>query len=169
LALGERARDLIDRLQAEGAEVATAAELAALPGPVMRPLAAGAQAAARQRDVYRLPVQGRLVTGFGEVSDTGVHSRGLTFAVPPGARVLAPAGGTVRYARAFRGYGGIVIIDHGQGWTSLVTGMSRLIVAPDAVVGQGTPLGIAASGEEPTVTLELRRRGRPVDAAALLG
>lgn len=169
LALGERARDLVDRLEAEGAEVATAAELASLPGPVMRPLSPDARPPARVDGAYRLPVAGRLVTGFGEMSDAGVHSRGLTFAVAPGARVAAPAGGTVRYARRFRGYGGIVIVDHGEGWTSLVTGLGRIGVTPGAMVRQGTPLGIAAQGEEPTVTLELRRRGRPIDAAALLG
>ena len=81
----------------------------------------------------------------------------------------APAGGIVRYARAFRGYRGIVIIDHGDGWTSLVTGLA----APQVRVGQrvagGAPLGRAATGEEPQVTVELRRRGRPMDIAALLG
>ena len=168
LALGERARDLVDQLELGEAEVATAAELAALPGPVMRPFGSGAGRPAWAAGAYRLPVAGRLLTGFGEMSDAGVHSRGLTFAVAPGARVLAPAGGTVRYARGFRGYGGIVIVDHGAGWTSLVTGLGRIGVSPGAVVRQGGLLGSAAAGEEPAVTVELRRRGRPVDVAALL-
>ena len=168
LALGERARDLVDQLELGEAENATAAELAALPGPVMRPFGSDARRAARAARAYRLPVAGRLLTGFGEMSDAGVHSRGLTFAVAPDARVLAPAGGTVRYARAFRGYGGIVIVDHGAGWTSLVTGLGRIGVSPGAVVRQGGVLGSAAAGEEPAVTVELRRRGRPVDVAALL-
>ncbi|NYD88330.1 septal ring factor EnvC (AmiA/AmiB activator) [Sphingomonas melonis] len=169
LALGERARDLIDSLDAGAIASATATELAALPGPLPRPLAAGSVAPPPLHGVYRLPVRGRLVTGLDELSDSGVRARGLTFAVAPNAAVRAPAGGIVRYARAFRGYRGIVIIDHGDGWTSLVTGLA----APQVRVGQrvaaGAPLGRAATGEEPQVTVELRRRGRPMDIAALLG
>lgn len=169
LALGERARDLVDRLAEEGQGQATATDLAGLPGPVPRPLPPGSRPPAGSIGVYRLPVAGRLVTGFGEVSDAGVRARGLTFAVAPGAPVAAPAGGTVRYARPFRGYGTIVIVDHGAGWSSLVTGLAAAAVRSGDAVRAGQPLGRAATGEEPQVTVELRRRGRPVDAAALVG
>ncbi|MGP7795698.1 murein hydrolase activator EnvC family protein [Sphingomonas sp. CLY1604] len=169
LALGERARDLVDALGEGDAAQATAAELAALPGPLPRPLAPGAQRPAAMRGVYRLPVLGRLVIGLDEVSDAGVRSRGLTFAVAPGAPVVAPAGGLVRYARPFRGYGVIVIIDHADGWTSLVTGLGAAQVRRGQRVAAGTRIGSAAGGEEPRVTVELRRRGRPMDIAALLG
>ncbi|MFN3434523.1 MAG: murein hydrolase activator EnvC family protein [Sphingomonas sp.] len=169
LALGERARDLVDSLDERGAAQATAADLAALPGPLPRPLAPGARPPAPRPGVYRLPVRGRLVTGLDEISDAGVRSRGLTFAVVPGAAVVAPAAGVVRYARAFRGYGVIVIIDHADGWTSLVTGLGRSVVARGQRVAAGAPLGLAGGGEDPRVTVELRRRGRPMDIAALLG
>ena len=169
LALGERARDLVDSLDERGAAQATAADLAALAGPLPRPLAPGARPPAPRPGVYRLPVRGRLVTGLDEISDAGVRSRGLTFAVVPGAAVVAPAAGVVRYARAFRGYGVIVIIDHADGWTSLVTGLGRSVVARGQRVAAGAPLGLAGGGEDPRVTVELRRRGRPMDIAALLG
>lgn len=167
LAMGERARDLVDRLAERGAADATAAELAALPGPTPRPLAPGGARPEERSGAYRLPVRGRLVTGLGEASPAGVRSRGLSFAVPPGALVTAPAPGTVRYAARFRGYGVIVLVDHGDGWTSLVTGLGRATVRPGMAVAAGAPLGRA--GEvEPRITVELRRRGRPVDIAALL-
>ncbi|MGU3315000.1 murein hydrolase activator EnvC family protein [Sphingomonas sp. M6A6_1c] len=169
LALGERARDLVDSLGAGDVARARAADLAALPGPLPRPLAPGSVAPARVRGVYRLPVRGRLVTGLDEISNAGVRARGLTFAVAPDALVVAPAGGIVRYARAFRGYRGIVIIDHGDGWTSLITGLRALRVRAGQRVAVGMPLGCAAAGEEPQVTVELRRRGRPMDIAGLLG
>ncbi|MBI0473773.1 metalloendopeptidase [Sphingomonas sp. MA1305] len=169
LALGERARDLVDRLAEGDVAQATAADLAALPGPLPRPLAPGARAPARPRGVYRLPVQGRLVTGLDELSAAGVRARGLTLAVRPGAMVIAPAAGTIRYARRFRDYGTIVIVDHGDGWTSLVTGLGRAAVRPGQRVAAGAPIGRAGSGAEPEVTVELRRRGRPMDIVALLG
>ena len=169
LALGERARDLVESLDASHVAEATAADLAGLPGPLPRPLAPGSVAPARVHGVYRLPVRGRLVTGLDELSDAGVRARGLTFAVAPRAPVIAPAGGVVRYARRFRGYGDIVILDHGDGWTSLVTGLGATRVRNGQAVSAGAPLGTAAADEEPRITVELRRRGRPIDIAALLG
>ena len=169
LALGERARDLVDRLAAQGEGRATATELADLPGPLPRPLAPGTMPPGLATGVYRLPVTGSLLTGFGEVSPSGVRSRGLTFGVAPRAVVVAPAGGVVRYANRFRGFGTIVVIDHGAGWTSLITGLSVSRVRPGMRVTAGAVLGRAPAGEEPEITVELRRRGRPADIAALLG
>ncbi|GAA3252360.1 hypothetical protein GCM10020258_08860 [Sphingomonas yabuuchiae] len=90
----------------------------------------------------------------------------------PYAPILAPAGGEVRYAGAFRGYGGIVILNHGTGWTSLVTGLGGISVKPGDHVAAGAVLGRAGRGRggvEPRVTVELRRDGRPMDIAAILG
>lgn len=167
LAMGEQARDLIDRMSAAERGQVTAAALAALPGPIPRPLRPGGATQPRPRGPFRLPVAGRLVTGFGELSEAGVRSRGLALAAEPGAVVVAPAGGVVRYARRFRSYGGIVVIDHGTGWISTVTGMARLAVRPGQTVRTGAQIG-AARGEDLPVTVEIRRHGRPVDAAALV-
>lgn len=168
LALGERARDLVDQLTEAGEADVTAAELASLPGPAPRPLAStGALVAAQP--AYRLPVRGTLLTGLGEVSDAGVRARGLTFAVAPAAPVAAPAAGIVRYAGRFRGYGAIVLVDHGGGWTSLLTGLGVMSVRPGTTVVAGAPVGRAGAGDAPRITVELRRRGRPVDIAGLIG
>ncbi|PZO74246.1 MAG: metalloendopeptidase [Sphingomonas taxi] len=168
LALGERARDLVDGMAASTNAKATAAALIALAGPIPRPIAPGTTPPLPPRGVYRIPVAGRLVTGFDEVSDSGVRSRGLTFATAARARVVAPAAGTIRYARHFRDYGVIVIIDHADGWTSLVTGLAATSAKPGERVTMGAPLGTAPR-EGPRITVELRRRGRPVDAASLIG
>ncbi|BCA63800.1 hypothetical protein HMP09_3034 [Sphingomonas sp. HMP9] len=168
LALGERARDLVDGMTATTNAKTTAASLIALAGPIPRPIARGSIPAAPPRGVYRTPVSGKLVTGFDEISDAGVRSRGLTFATAPRARVVAPAAGTIRYARRFRDYGVIVIIDHADGWTSLVTGLAATTARPGDRVTMGAPLG-TAPGEDPRITVELRRQGRPVDVASLIG
>lgn len=169
LALGEHARDLVDRLSEQGEAEARSADLAALPGPLPRPLAPGGAPPVAPPTAYRLPVAGRLVTGLGEVSTAGVRARGLSFAVASGSPVVAPAAGVVRYAAHFRAYGVIVLIDHGDGWSTLLTGLGRSAVRPGASVAAGAPLGRAADGDAPQVTVELRRRGRPVDIAALIG
>ncbi|WP_174291769.1 peptidoglycan DD-metalloendopeptidase family protein, partial [Sphingomonas bacterium] len=79
------------------------------------------------------------------------------------------AAGTVRYAGRFRRYAGIVIVDHGGGWTSLITGLGAIDVRVGEAVASGERLGAASRGDDPQVTLELRRRGEPVDAASLIG
>jgi len=176
LALGERARDIVDlmdRLQAAGD---LRDELVALPGPLLRPArpdltAAPVPASPRQSNgppPYRLPVMGQLVTGMGELSESGVRSRGLAVATQAGALAVAPTAGRVVFAGPYRGYGQILIIDHGRGWTTLITGLLRLSVAVGDTVRQGDPLGNAGPGR-PSITIELRRNGRPVDIVPLLG
>ena len=117
---------------------------------------------------YRLPVVGRIVAGLGEVNDSGVRSRGITVATQPGGQVVAPAAGRVSFAGDYRGYGKIVIIDHGGGWTSLITGMIALSVSVGDTLDAGAPVGRAGS-DDSRITVELRRAGRPVDLVAMLG
>lgn len=179
LAIGEDARDIVDLMDRMESAAVVRARLLALPGPILRPAqpetARGAVAQAvpaaadpvAGRPAYRLPVVGDIVTGFGEVAKSGVRSRGITLATLPGAAITAPAPGHVAFAGAFRDYGQIVIIDHGGGWTSLITHMRRLSVAVGDRVEQGQPVGMARAGRS-TVTVELRRGARPVDIAAML-
>jgi septal ring factor EnvC (AmiA/AmiB activator) len=75
----------------------------------------------------------------------------------------------VVFAGPFRSFGRVAILDHGDGWTTLIAGLGALAVRTDDEVGAGAAIGRAAGGEDPRVTVELRRRGRPVDIAALLG
>lgn len=164
IALGEAARDSVDRMSAIGDDRATLAALQRLPGPPRTDRVEGAGATA-----YRLPVVGRLVTGFGEISASGVRARGLTFAVAPGTTIVAPAGGRIVFARPFRRYGTIVIVDHGAGWTTLVTGLGSTTMQRGGQVSAGEAIGLATLDETPRVTVELRRGERPVDIVGLLG
>lgn len=176
IALGEEARDIVDLMDQLRVAGDVRAQLASLPGPSMRPddLNSVAIPAAESRSFrlgappYRLPVVGALVTGLGEVSRSGARARGLTIATQAGAQAIAPASGRVSFAGPYRGYGRIVIIDHGGGWSSLITSMERLSVRVGDSVNQGDPVG-SARGAKPRVTVELRRHGRPIDIIPLLG
>lgn len=176
IAMGERARDIVDLMDRMGDQASVRESLAALPGPSPRPLRPGEVASpvdavswSHAAPPYRLPVVGKVITGLGELSDAGVRSRGLTIAAAADAAVVAPAAGRVAYAAPFRGYGIIVILDHGGGWTSLVSGLGLTSVKVGDSVDQGQPIGRAGSGEDPRVTVELRRRGRAVDMTPLVG
>ena len=83
------------------------------------------------------------------------------------APAVAPAAGRVAFAGDYRGYGRIIILDHEGGWTSLITNLGRLDVGVAARVVQGSPLGLAGPGR-PTVTVELRNDGTPVNPLAFI-
>ncbi|MFC4293968.1 murein hydrolase activator EnvC family protein [Novosphingobium tardum] len=177
LALAEQTRDLgslIGQLETAGA---LRRELAALPGPVLRPSRPGeaqvvevaGAAVASARLSYILPVAGPVVTGFGEASSGGgLRAKGLTLAPRSGAQVVAPAAGRVVFAGPYRGYGRIAIIEHPGGWTTLITDLATLSVSVGDDLVQGAPLGTAGPGR-PTVTVELRKNGVPVDTLEVLG
>ena len=172
--MAERARDIVDLMARMDEQAETAAGLASLPGPVLRPETPGQSVpppigrgtSAQPRPAYRLPVLGRVASGVGEVSDTGIRARGLTLITRPDAQVIAPADGQIKFAESFRDYGRIVIIDHGGGWTTLITGLHMLSVAVGDDVVQGSPIGRTGPGS-PKVTVELRRQGEPVNIAPL--
>ena len=112
------------------------------------------------------PARGRLVTRYGELRDsTGLAAKGLTLATRHEARVVAPYDGEVVFAGSFRGYGQLLIIAHGEGYHILLAGLSRI----DSDVGQallaGEPVGAMGRSEngDPSLYIELRRRGEPIN------
>ncbi len=177
LALAERARDLEDLVKVVGRQGKLRQELAALPGPILRPprptesRVVDAEAPAslpRGLASYILPVAGRLLTGFGEEAGSGRPSRGIVLAARGGAQAVSPAEGAVAFAGPYRGYGRIVIIEHDGGWTSLVTGLARLDVEPGEKLVAGSPLGVVSPADG-LVRLELRQAGEPVNPLRYLG
>lgn len=172
LAMAEQARDLDDLATTLAKAGELRASLAALPGPVLRPVrpeeariveaVASPTVSLTALPSYMLPVTGRLVAGFGEASGDAARTRGIALAPRAGAQVVAPAAGRVAFAGKWRSYGQIVILEHPGGWTSLVTGMVQLDTRVGASLVAGSPLGIAGAGQ-PRVTLELRRGGEPVN------
>lgn len=167
LALGEEARELTALMGTKQYQGELRKQLAELPGPVVRPLPAGQALAKPGTPRYIIPVEGRLVTGMGEISEAGVHARGLTFDTKVGTPVVAPRAGRIIYAGKFRSYGNIVIIDHGKGWTSVITNLGPMDVGFGARVRMGDRIGRAGTDSE-HVTVELRRDNDPVAIAPLL-
>ena len=164
IAQGEKARDIvanIDTLRLSGEK---AAALAALDGPSLR---SGAEPRSSTGRAYIVPGNTKIVFGFNELNPTGYRERGMRLALPPSSAVAAPAAGRVTYAGKYRSFGQIVIIEHGGGWTSLVTNLASLNVRKGASIAQGAPLG-RTRVDQSEITLELRRNGRVMDIAALV-
>ena len=118
-----------------------------------------------QRGKLPPPAVGRILGRYGEVSSTGLTQKGLTLETAPGAQVVAPYEGNVVYAGQFRGYGELLIIEHGEGYHSLLAGLSRI----DSTIGQwvvaGEPVGVMGRSEtrRPILYVELRRNGQPIN------
>lgn len=110
------------------------------------------------------PARGRLVERFGQDTGTGTSAKGATFRTRPRAQVVAPFDGHVVFAGPFKGYGQILIIQHGDAYHTLLAGMRRV----DATSGQqllaGEPVGVMGLQEAGTrLYVEVRRKGEPVN------
>lgn len=178
LALAEEARDLDGLIDRIDQAASLRRELGALPGPLLRPgtdsnlgidpgagqsqAIVASETSATPPAGFQLPVQGRTVTGFGELRESGLRSTGLALGPSPGAIIVAPSDGRTAFAGPYRGFGRIVIIEHEGGWTSLITGLAQVNVSVGERLIGGAPLGTAAR-EDPVVTIELRQSGEPVN------
>ncbi len=161
LAGREAEADLESAAEKRRAGLKLAAELGTLPAAPPRP---GTSQALKPPLAYRLPVQARVIRGFGSVSEAGIRARGITLAANRGQDVLAPGDGTIAFAGAFRRHDGVVIIDHGRGWMTMMTGV-RSDLTKGSRVKLGQPLGRAIG----LVTVELSTNGAPVSAALIAG
>ncbi len=117
------------------------------------------------RGTLPMPVHGRVVGTFGETTNGGERRKGITIETRPGASVITPYDGQVVFAGPFRAYGQLLIIEHGEGYHTLLAGFSRI----DSVLGQwllaGEPvggMGKPANGK-PVLYVELRRAGIPIN------
>jgi septal ring factor EnvC (AmiA/AmiB activator) len=117
---------------------------------------------ARGAMVY--PASGTLALRYGELDEFGVSSKGLTLITRAGAVVVAPYDGQVEFAGPFKGYGQILIIQHGDGYHSLLAGLDRIDGAVGDWLVAGEPVGAMGSGEpKPRLYLELRHNGQPIN------
>lgn len=125
------------------------------------------------RGKLKLPVKGELVGRFGaQRDDGGVTWKGLFIRADEGQPVRAVADGRVVYADWLRGYGNLVIVDHGGGYLSLY-GHNESIAKQ---VGEATSAGetIASVGStggatDAGVYFELRQDGKPFDPVRWVG
>lgn len=163
LVAGEGIAALDNQWERERAARRLARELAMLPGAPRRPFAPDSRSQTPPF-AYILPLDAPVVDGLGQVSASGIRSRGTTFAARSGIPVLVPADGILVFAGPYRRHDGIAIIDHGKGWMSLLVGV-RATAIRGARVARGAVLGQALG----PVTLELSINGRPRSAALIAG
>jgi septal ring factor EnvC (AmiA/AmiB activator) len=118
------------------------------------------------------PADGEIAVPYGGVrnpdSPTYVRRRGIDFSAPAGSQISAIHDASVAYCDWFRGYGKLVILDHGGGYNSVYAHCSDILVEKGNLVRAGHPIalvGDTGSLKGSFLYFEIREQGRPVDPA----
>lgn len=115
------------------------------------------------------PVAGRIQTAYGARPGKGKpKSRGVFVSAPDGTEVHAIYQGRVVFADWLRGFGLLLIIDHGNGYMSLYGHNRGLFKQPGERVGTGETIAVVGNsggGQRTGLYLELRKNGQPVNPA----
>lgn len=126
----------------------------------------GAASFESQRGQLAWPAKGRVLTAFGTSDESGRKSSGMRIAANSGTPVHAVARGRVVFADWFKGYGLLVIVDHGDNYLSLYgynETLSKEIgdwVAPGETIASS---GASGGQKESSVYFELRHKSEALD------
>jgi murein hydrolase activator len=119
------------------------------------------------RGRLRLPVRGDVINRFGTArADTGVSWKGIFIRAKEGGEVKSVAGGQVVFADWMRGFGNLIVIDHGNGYMSLYGNNEALYKSSGQSVKSGDTIaavGNSGGNAENGVYYELRRNSIPFD------
>lgn len=121
---------------------------------------------ARQKGKLRLPVRGTVAGRFGAPREGGGTWRGLFIRSATGSEVKAIANGRVVFSEWMRGFGNLLIVDHGNAYLSIYGNNDSLLKqVGQAVKGGETVATVGNSGGNPESGLyfELRHQGQPID------
>ncbi|MDP9196646.1 MAG: peptidoglycan DD-metalloendopeptidase family protein, partial [Pseudomonadota bacterium] len=122
------------------------------------------------RKSFRWPVTGKVVTAYGKKDPAGETSKGTRLSSLPGAMVTTPLDGMVRFAGNFRNYGQILIVQHADGYHSLIAGLGTINASVGQRVTAGEPVGLMPAGADASpLYYELRRHGEPVNPKTFTG
>ncbi len=121
------------------------------------------------------PVSGRIISRFGNRTDPELNTvffqKGIELAAAQGESVRTIHNGKVLYADWFKGYGNMVIIDHGDGYYSLSAHLSEMMKKVGEQVAAGEVIALAGdtgSLKGARLYFELRHHGKPLDPSQWL-
>lgn len=159
-----KSRKQINVLRADEARLARLVEEL---GRVVAARVESGTAFSRLRGRLALPVRGELTARFGAPRGAaGTESKGVFIRVPEGRPVRAVASGQVVYADWMRGFGNVLIVDHGEAYLSIYANNEALLKQVGDIVSSGESVattGASGGNEETGLYFELRHLGRPFD------
>jgi septal ring factor EnvC (AmiA/AmiB activator) len=125
---------------------------------------------AQLKGILRWPVTGTIIRHFGaeydRATNTETFSPGIQIRVKTGSEVAAAASGTIVHADYLRGYGNMVILDHGEGWYTLYGHLSAIIRGQKEEVISGEIIGLSGetgSNLGPALFFGIRNRDQSHD------
>ena len=123
-----------------------------------------------KKGILALPIQGKLISEYGRQKNTDFNTytfnSGIDISAPPGQVVRAAGSGEVIYTGNIKGYGQIIIIDHGGRTTTLYAHLSKILVEIGNKIKKGQIIGqVGDSGgvTSPRLHFEVRVEGKPTD------
>jgi septal ring factor EnvC (AmiA/AmiB activator) len=146
------------------------------PGSKLKPLAelppVPDRGFASQKGRMSLPVRGEIVETYGKHKhpdfDSYTFSKGLSISAGSGSDIKSIYDGSVIFADYFKGYGNMIIIDHGGGYFSLYAHAARILKKVGAEIARNetvATVGDSDSSRGPLLYFEIRHQGKPVDPA----
>jgi septal ring factor EnvC (AmiA/AmiB activator) len=167
--LGKRAKnleDLLKKLEKERqAQMRKMADAAYKQKPVLsvsQP-AAVAGAFAKSKGSLPLPARGHVIQRYGDTTIGGGSAKGITMETRKSAQVVAPFDGNVLFAGYFKDYGNLIILEHGEGYYTLLAGLTRIDCSVGQSVLTGEPVGVMSSQKTEKLYIEFRQNGQAIN------
>jgi len=153
-------KNIIERIYKQREEDSKKASQKEIPTITLKP----------KKGILALPIQGKLISGYGRQKNiefnTYTFNSGIDISAPLGQVVHAAGSGEVIYTGNIKGYGQIIIIDHGGRVTTLYAHLSRILidigdkVKKEQTIGQ---TGDSGGVSTPRLHFEVRVEGKPTD------
>jgi septal ring factor EnvC (AmiA/AmiB activator) len=125
-----------------------------------------------QKGRMLLPVRGDIIESYGKHKhpefNSFTFSKGLSISASSGTEIKSIYDGTVIFADYFKGFGNMMVVDHGGGYFSLYAHASRLTKKVGAEVTRHETIGAVGdvdSSKGSILYFEIRHQGKPVDPA----
>ncbi len=120
---------------------------------------------AKAKNLMRAPVTGKIIRNYGS------GEKGMTVSARSNAQVIAPYAGRVEFSGAFKNYENVVILNVGDGYFILMTGMGEAYAKSGTMVKAGEPIGLMPFKTQGTANLyiEFRKNGGTIDPKPWLG
>jgi len=118
---------------------------------------------AKAKGALSRPVRGEVITEYGQMISKGVTSKGIVYKTRRNAQVIAPYDGTVIFSGPFKGYGNIIIVEHGDGYLSLLAGLGVIDCEPGQMLLAGEPVGMMPDNNNAKLYVEIRKDRHPIN------
>lgn len=120
---------------------------------------------ARAKGTLSRPVRGNIVTEYGQMISKGVTAKGITYKTRANAQVISPYDGIVSFSGPFKGYGNIIIVEHGDGYLSLLAGLGSIDCELGQMLLAGEPVGTMPNSNNAKLYVEIRKDRHPINPA----